>query len=57
MGHPVHIIVMFFYQQICGKMEEKGWGTSEVAKTLIKSFLDRQPAHFDVIEFFNKELQ
>ena len=38
-------------------MEEKGWGTSEVAKTLIKSFLDRPPAQFDVIEFFNKELQ
>ena len=38
-------------------MEEKGWGTSEVAKTLIKSFQDRTRAHFNVIDFFNKELQ
>ena len=45
------------FLKICGKMEEKGWGTSEVAKTLIKSLLDRQTTHFDVIEFFNKELQ
>ena len=47
-------------------MEEKGWGTTEVAKTLLKSLVaigvDDGPAPVvtstcDVIEFFHKELE
>ena len=62
----VFLCSVFYFRQICGKMEEKGWGTTEVAKTLLKSLaavgVDDGPAPVvtstcGVIEFFHKELE
>jgi hypothetical protein len=62
----------FFYQspnesldelfQVCGRIEQKGWGTVEVAEALVKFFRKggeprkTEELGSDVIEFFHAEL-